>query len=79
MDVDLERLVVRHRHVAPMLSTVLGATNAAVRIVDTNGKVILERQGSGIGEDRFPIVVDDAPVGLGEGVGGCRAVAGLPA
>ena len=26
MDVDLERLVVRHRHVAPMLSTVLGAT-----------------------------------------------------
>jgi len=32
MDVDLDRLVVRHRHVAPMLSTLLGATHAAVRV-----------------------------------------------
>ncbi len=77
MQIDLERLVVRHRHVAPMLSTLLGATNAAVRIVDADGKVILERQGTGIGDDRFPIVVDGETVGWVEGDRVARAVASV--
>ena len=61
MDVDLDRLVVRHRNVAPMLSTLLGATHAAVRITDTDGAVILEREagrpgrpGPGPGPDEGP-------------------------
>ena len=77
MDIDLERLVVRHRHVAPMLSTVLGATNAAVRITDAAGKVILERQGGGIGGERFPITVDGETVGWVEGDRVARAVASV--
>jgi GAF domain-containing protein len=77
MDVDLERLVVRHRHVAPMLSTLLGATRAAVRISDTNGAVILEREGGGIGDERFPILVDGDTVGWVEGDRVARAVAAV--
>ena len=67
MDVDLDRLVVRHRHVAPMLSTLLGATHAAVRITDPDGAVILEREAGGIGDERFPIVVEGETVGWVEG------------
>ena len=77
MDVDLERLVVRHRHVAPMLSTLLGATNAAVRISDTDGNVILEREAGGIGTERFPIVVEGETVGWVEGDRIARAVASV--
>ena len=36
---ELRRLIVRHRHVAPMLSSLLGGTNAAVRILDGSGTV----------------------------------------
>jgi hypothetical protein len=77
MDADLERLVVRHRHVAPMLSTLLGATNAAVRIRDAGGRVILEREAGGIGAEQFPIVVDGAAVGIVEGDRAARAVAAV--
>jgi GAF domain-containing protein len=77
MDVDLERLVVRHRHVAPMLSTLLGATRAAVRISDTNGAVILEREGGGIGDERFPILVEGQTVGWVQGDRVARAVAAV--
>jgi hypothetical protein len=77
MDADLERLVVRHRHVAPMLSTLLGATNAAVRIRDAGGRVILEREAGGIGPEQFPIVVDGATVGIVEGDRAARAVAAV--
>ena len=77
MDLDLERLVVRHRHVAPMLSTVLGATHAAVRITDADGNVILERDAGGIGGDRFPIAVDGETVGWVEGDRVARAVAAV--
>jgi GAF domain-containing protein len=77
MDLDLERLVVRHRHVAPMLSTVLGATHAAVRITDAKGGLILEREAGGIGTDRFPIVVDGDTVGWVEGDRVARAVAAV--
>jgi hypothetical protein len=77
MGVDLERLVVRHRHVAPMLSTLLGATHAAVQISDTNGTVILEREAGGIGDERFPIVVEGEVVGWVEGDRVARAVASV--
>ena len=77
MDIDLERLVVRHRHVAPMLSTVLGATHAAVRITDTNGTLILEREAGGIGDERFPILVEGETVGWVEGDRVARAVASV--
>ena len=77
MDIDLTRLVVRHRHVAPMLSSLLSGTNAAVRISDEAGTVILEREGSGIGSDRFPIVVEGQTVGWVEGDRVARAVAAV--
>lgn len=77
MDVDLARLVVRHRHVAPMLSSLLGGTNAAVRIRDAGGATILEREGSGIGGERFPIVVEGETVGWVEGDRVARAVASV--
>jgi GAF domain len=77
MDVDLERLVVRHRNVAPMLSTLLGATHAAVRITDADGAVILEREAGGIGTERFPIVVEGETVGYVEGDRVARAVAAV--
>jgi hypothetical protein len=77
MDVDLPRLVRRHRHVAPMLSSLLGGTNAAVRILDGDGGVILEREGGGIGSERFPIVVEGETVGWVEGDRVARAVASV--
>jgi hypothetical protein len=77
MDADLERLVVRHRHVAPMLSTLLGATHAAVRISDADGTVILEREAGGISGERFPILVDGETVGWVEGDRVARAVAAV--
>jgi putative methionine-R-sulfoxide reductase with GAF domain len=77
MDLDLERLVVRHRHVAPMLSTVLGATHAAVRITDAGGRLILERDAAAIGEERFPIAVDGETVGWVEGDRSARAIAAV--
>ncbi len=79
MDIDLPRLVRRHRHVAPMLSSLLGGTNAAVRILDGSGAVILDREGGGIGSERFPIVVEGETVGWVEGDRVARAVASVVA
>lgn len=73
---DLARLIVRHRHVAPMLSALLSGTNAAIRISDGAGTVILER-GGGIGSERFPITVDGRTVGWVEGDRLGRAVASV--
>ena len=57
---ELRRLVVRHRHVAPMLSVVLATTDASVRITDVDGEVILDRQPAtataGTQVERHPIV-----------------------
>jgi hypothetical protein len=58
-----------------MLSTLLGATHAAVRITDVDGTVILEREAGGIGTERFPIVVEGETVGYVEGDRIARAVA----
>ena len=77
MDVDLARLIVRHRHVAPMLSALLGGIDAAVRISDGGGTTILERGAERIGEERFPIVVEARTVGWVEGDRTARAVASV--
>ena len=36
---ELRRLIVRHRHVAPMVSALLAGTDAAVTIRDAEGEV----------------------------------------
>ncbi|HET9458260.1 MAG TPA: GAF domain-containing protein [Candidatus Limnocylindrales bacterium] len=77
MEIDLARLVVRHRHVAPMLSALLGGTNAAVRIRDADEAVLLEREAGGIGGERFPIVVEGRTIGWVEGDRIARAVASV--
>jgi adenylate cyclase len=74
---DLARLIVRHRHVAPMLSALLSGMNAGVRISDANGTVVLEREAAGIGFERFPIAVEGRTVGWVEGDRVARAVASV--
>jgi GAF domain-containing protein len=76
-ELDLARLVVRHRHVAPMLSALLTGTNAGCRISDTDGTVIVEREGSGIGFEKFPITVEGRTVGWVEGDRAGRAIAAV--
>jgi putative methionine-R-sulfoxide reductase with GAF domain len=73
MDIDLRRLVTRHRHVAPMLSALLAGTDARVIVTDIAGTVILHREGSGpagaITTDgqRYPILLEGEAVGWVEG------------
>lgn len=78
---ELRRLIVRHRHVAPMLSVLLAGTDARVTITDLDGNVILDRQGgaaagaagtgsgamTGAAAERHPIVIEGATVGWVEG------------
>lgn len=77
MDEDLGRLIVRHRHVAPMLSALLSGVNAGVRISDAQGAVILEREAAGIGFERFPIAVEGRTVGWVQGDRTGRAIAAV--
>lgn len=77
MEPDLARLVVRHRHVAPMLSALLSGTNAGVRISSDAGIVILEREAGGIGFEKFPITVEGRTVGWVEGDRTGRAIAAV--
>lgn len=78
---ELRRLVTRHRHVAPMLSVVLAATDARVRITDLEGGVILDRQVGAAPADapveRHPITVEGATVGWVEGPRPASAVAAV--
>jgi GAF domain len=83
---DLRRLIVRHRHVAPMLSALLAGTDARVRITDLDGDVILDRQsGAGAADaggadapgDRHPIRVDGSMVGWVEGPKPAGAIAAV--
>jgi transcriptional regulator with GAF, ATPase, and Fis domain len=76
-ELDLARLIVRHRHVAPMLSALLSGTNAGVRISDAEGTVILEREANGIGFEKFPIAVEGRTVGWVEGDRVGRAIASV--
>jgi hypothetical protein len=68
---ELRRLIVRHRHVAPMLSVLLAGTDARVTITDLAGEVILDRQIGAAPADapseRHPIVVEGQTVGWVEG------------
>jgi hypothetical protein len=77
MELDLARLVVRHRHVAPMLSALLSGTDAGIRISTPDGAVILEREGAGIGSERFPIAVEGETVGFVDGDRSARAIAAV--
>lgn len=83
---ELRRLIVRHRHVAPMLSVLLAGTNARLTITDTEGQIILDRQTGAAPPDapteRHPIVVEGATVGWVEGprpAGSIAAVLGYAA
>jgi putative methionine-R-sulfoxide reductase with GAF domain len=86
MNADLKRLVTRHRHVAPMLSALLAATDARLVITDAEGTVILHREGSaasaaaaaaGQPAQRFPVVVEGRTVGWVEGPRVASAVASV--
>lgn len=69
--VELRRLIVRHRHVAPMLSVLLAGTNARLTITDTDGGLVLDRQVGAAPPDapveRHPITVEGTTVGWVEG------------
>jgi hypothetical protein len=69
---ELRRLIVRHRHVAPMLSVLLAGTDARVTITDLDGEVILDRQAgrpasADVAAERHPIVIEGMTVGWVEG------------
>ena len=68
---ELRRLIVRHRHVAPMLSVLLAGTDARLTITDTDGAMVLDRQVGGAPADapveRHPITVEGRTVGWVEG------------
>ena len=66
---ELRRLILRHRHVGPMLSVLLAGTDARVTITDIDGEVILDRQGgSGVGAaEQHPITVEGRTVGWVQG------------
>jgi putative methionine-R-sulfoxide reductase with GAF domain len=78
---ELRRLIVRHRHVAPMLSVLLAATDARVRITDSDGEVVLDRDSRAAPGDapveRHPIVVEGKTVGWVEGPRPAGAVAAV--
>ncbi len=68
---ELRRLIVRHRHVAPMLSVLLAGTDARLTITALDGELILDRQAgagaAGAPVERHPIVIEGATVGWVEG------------
>ena len=78
---ELRRLIVRHRHVAPMVSVLLAATDVRVRITDLAGKVLLDRESRSAAADapvdRHPITVEGKPVGWVEGPRPAGAVAAV--
>lgn len=80
MDVDLKRLIVRHRHVAPMVSALLAGSDARVKISDAAGNVILHREAGPDGDGQtntYPILVEGQPIGWVEGTKIAVAVAAV--
>jgi len=71
---ELRRLIVRHRHVGPLVASLLAGTDAQVTIRDAEGETILDRGGLGGGE-RFPIVAEYDTIGWVEGGRTARVVA----
>ncbi len=78
---ELRRLIVRHRHVAPMLSVLLASTDAKVHITDLDGETLLDRDSRSALPDarieRHPIVVEGKPVGWVEGPRPAGAIASV--
>jgi hypothetical protein len=74
---ELRRLIVRHRHVAPMVSALLAGMDVAVTIRDDAGEVILERGGPGAGELRHDVVVEGETLGTVEGGRNARGLASV--
>lgn len=74
---ELRRLIVRHRHVAPMVSALLAGTDAAVTIRDAEGEVVLEREGTGAGESRHDVAVEGETLGFVEGGRPARGIAAV--
>lgn len=68
---EFRRLIVRHRHVAPMLSVLLAGTDARVTITDVDGQVILDRQTGAapadVATERHAVVIEGDTVGWVEG------------
>lgn len=68
---ELRRLIVRHRHVAPMLSVLLAGTDARLTITALDGEIILDRQTGAAPPDapveRHPIIIEAQTVGWVEG------------
>jgi hypothetical protein len=78
---ELRRLIVRHRHVAPMLSMLLAGTDARVTITDASGTLVLDRGSAsatpGAGIERHPITVEGATIGWVEGPRPSTAIAAV--
>jgi hypothetical protein len=79
---ELRRLIVRHRHVAPMVSSLLASIDAAVTIRDAEGVSILERgdpslAGAPEPSTRFDVAVDDDVLGWVEGGRAARGIAAV--
>jgi adenylate cyclase len=79
MDLDLRGLIVRHRHVAPMVSALLAGTDAQVRILDADDAVVLARQLEPADpvEQRSPITAEGRIVGWVEGGRVAASIAGV--
>ena len=78
---ELRRLIIRHRHVAPMLTMLLASTDAKVHITDVDGETVLDRDSRSGADDpsieRHPIVVEGETVGWVEGPRPASAVASV--
>ena len=78
---ELRRLIIRHRHVAPMLSVLLASTDAKVHITDLDGETLLDRDSRSALPDaaieRHPIVMEGKPVGWVEGPRPAGAIASV--
>lgn len=74
---ELRRLIVRHRHVAPMVSALLAGNDTAVTIRDAEGDIVLERHGSGSVDGRHEVAVDGETLGWVEGGRTARGVAAV--
>ena len=78
---ELRRLIVRHRHVAPMLSVLLAGTDARLKISAIDGEVILDRQAGAAPADapveRHAIVIETETVGWVEGPRPAGAIAAV--
>ncbi len=78
---ELRRLIVRHRHVAPMLSVLLAGTDARLTISALDGEVILDRQAgaapAAAATERHPIVIEAQTVGWVDGPRPAGAIAAV--